>query len=364
MAFTKFALLLSFLGTGACAPHFESAPPAANPSAAPPSSSSVGRAPELPPSLPPLPLESPPRAPSAPDTSVEPDPTGAELAEIIAARLLEGEAAPGSSGLPAPRSERDNNPFALVRPADEIAAEGPEFVLSPSGREFAFVRAEGGKYPELWIADRDGDNARLLVDLSVTESTLVDGERGTIPSESLFAPSFSADGRSLYFQTDGWATSLALYSVRSNGGGVRFVKDANGYFVIRQCRRRSLVGSLIAYRHSYSELPASAVDWYFLLDPGGKQLGVVGDGPESVDRFLEKACGLGRAPEELKGFPGCDGQVLRYEPKRFLDGGVLELFYWVSIKDARRPFNQWSEDWLGPLGVEEARATLEENCAK
>jgi hypothetical protein len=320
--------------------------------------------PELPRDLPPLDLEFRPPPAVAPEPA---DPSGEDLALRIAARLLDGAAAEDGPALPVPRSEADNNPFALVRPADEIAEEGPAFVLSADEKRFVFVRPEGDVFPELWIADIDGLNARRLVDLRTSVSTLPEGESGTIPSASLFAPAFSADGRHVYFQTDGWATSLALYSVSLKDAGVRFVSDANGFFVIRQCEKKSLVGNLIAYRHSYSELPLSAVDWYFLLDASGKKLGVVGDSPGSVDRYLEKTCGLGRAPARLKALPGCDGEVLRYEPKRFLDGSVIELLYWVSIKDARRrPRGDGSDgEWLGaPMGPAEAEASLAERCEK
>jgi hypothetical protein len=279
---------------------------------------------------------------------------------------LEG-ASPEDGGLPAPRSEADNNPFAMVRSAQELAEEDEGVVLSPDGASFAFVRAESGSHHELWIADLDGSNARLLVDLRTSVGKLAEGETGLIPSDHLFAPAFSADGRSVYFQTDGWATSLALYSVNVKERRFRFVTDANGFMVIRKCSKKSLVGSLIAYRHSYSELPLRAVDWYFLLDASGKRLGVVGDAPESVDRFLEKTCGHGRAPAGLKSLPGCDGEVLRYEPERFLDGTVLELFYWVSIANSRRPLRgSWSDgEWLGaPMGPGEAEASLAERCEK
>ncbi len=153
----------------------------------------------------------------------------------------------------------------------------------------------------------------------------------------------------------------------AKGGDLRFVSDANGYFVLRKCEKRSLVGSLIAYRHSYSELPVSTVDWYFLLDPRGRSSAWWATRPESVDRFLEKTCGLGRAPARLKARPGCEGEVLRYEPKRFLDGSVLELFYWVQVKDARRPLvGNWSDgEWMGtPMGPAEAEASLAERCEK
>src|SRR6476659_8119154 len=85
-----------------------------------------------------------------------------------------------------------------------------------------------------------------------------------------------------------------------------------------------------------------AVDWYFLLDAAGKPRGIVGPEPDSVDRFLANRCGASvPAPESIPKLlltrPGCNDMVLRYEPKRFLDGTQLELFYWVNERDAFRP---------------------------
>jgi hypothetical protein len=357
---SQLGIIVGALSFSAC-----SAPPRAK---APPLRAAIRtepREPDLPPELPRLDLEfrSPP--PAAPAREPTP-PSGEELARELAARLLEG-ASPEDGGLPPPRSEADNNPFAIVRSARELAEEEEGFVLAPDRASFAFIRPEYGSYHELWIADVDGSNARLLVDLRTSIGKLAEGETGLVPSDHLFAPTFSADGLYVYFQTDGWATSLALYSVSVEHRRFRFVSDANGFMVIRQCTKKALVGSLIAYRHSYSELPMSAVDWYFLLDPSGKRLGVVGDDPENVDRFLEKTCGFGRAPARLKQLPGCEGEVLRYEPKRFLDGSVLELFYWVSSANARRPLRgNWSDgEWLGaPMGPAEAEASLSERCEK
>ncbi len=358
---SQLGLVLCAFFFGACA-----APPRAKEPKPRPAIQSEPREAGLTSQLPPLELEFRPPAPAEPPAT-EPTPsTGEELAHEIAARLLEG-ASPEDGELPRPRSQADNNLFALVRSAQELAEEDEGFVLSPDGASFAFVREEYGSHHELWIADLDGSNARLLVDLRTSVGKLPDGETGLIPSDHLFAPTFSADGRSVYFQTDGWATSLALYSVNIKERRFRFVTDANGFSVIRQCAKKSLVGSLIAYRHSYSELPLSAVDWYFLLDASGKNLGVVGDAPENVDRFLEKTCGLGRAPARLTSLPRCDGEVLRYEPRRFLDGTVLELFYWVSIANARRPLRgDWSDgEWIGaPMGLAEAEASLAERCEK
>jgi hypothetical protein len=293
--------------------------------------------------------------------------SGSDLALQFAHELADGAKAV-SLEVPVPRSPYDNNPFSLVRSADDIALEERDgFVISHDKKWIAFAVPEDSHVPALWIARADGTEAREIVHLARTNATLQDGSAGVIPSESLFSLAFSADDRSLYFQTDGWATSLALYSVNVKDGSVRFVVDANGYFVVDACRKRSLVGNLIAYRHSYVELQ-SAVDWYYLLAPSGRELGAIGPGPEYVERFLSKECGAPKpapVPPQLLRRPGCDGMLLRYEPRRFLDGSVLPRFYWVRKEDAFRAFERLDVEARGlPLDVADAEASLAERCKR
>jgi hypothetical protein len=218
------------------------------------------------------------------------------------------------------------------------------------------------------VANIDGSNARQVVDLANSRATTPEGTTDLIASDALFSPSFSADGRLLYFQTDGWATSLALYSVNLRTGAISFVTDANGYEVISECRDASLVGSLVTYRHSYSEMPLSAVDWYFLQDKNGKRRGVIGPTEENVERFLTNRCGAPAArasvPAYLKQQPGCDGFVLLYRPKRLLDGTELPVFFSVAKEDAARPFESLDIEQQGmALYLEDAGELLRERCA-
>jgi hypothetical protein len=309
---------------------------------------------------------------SAPATADEPvgsalPPSGEDLARQFAGALAGGDAAM-SLGVPVPRSPYDNNPFALVRSSTDIAADEHEsFVVSPDKKHIAFIVPEGSSFPAIWLARADGGDARELVHLARTPAKSPDGEEGLIPSESLFSLAFSPDAREIYFQTDGWATSLALYAVDVKSGNVRFIVDANGYFVIESCRRTSRTGNIVAYRHSYTEL-ASAVDWYFLLDRTGKQIGALGPAQENVQRFLWSECGPPKpvpVPAKLRSRPGCDGSVLRYEPRRFLDGSVLPRFCWVDENDAFRRFESLDIERRGlPLDIAEAERSLRERCGK
>lgn len=292
---------------------------------------------------------------------------GEELAEQFAFALADG-AEPAALGVPVPRSPYDNNLFSLVRGSTELAAEEHEsFALSHDRKRIAYVVQEGAAFPALWVAGANGSGAHEVVHLSRTNAKLPDGTEGPIASESLFSIAFSPDDREIYFQTDGWATSLALYAVDVKAGNVRFVVDTNGYFVLDSCRRSPRVGSIVAYRHSYAEL-GSAVDWYFLLDRSGKEIGALGPAPENVQRFLWSECGPPKpvaVPPKLRARPGCDGMLLRYEPRRFLDGSVLPRFYWVAENDAFRRFESLDVERRGvPLSVAEATTSLAERCGK
>lgn len=304
-------------------------------------------------------------APATADEPVGDAATGPELARQFATALA-GGGDPAALGVPHPRSPDDNNLFSLVRPSTEIADEEHEsFVVSHDREWIAYVVPEGGHFPALWLAKADGSDAREIAHLSRTKAKLPDGTEGPIATASLFSIAFSPDDRELYFQTDGWATSLALYAVELKTGTVRFVVDANGYFLIESCRRASRIGSIVAYRHSYTEL-ASAVDWYFLLDRSGKEIGALGPAQENVHRFLGSERGPPKpitVPAKLRARPGCDGLVLRYEPRRFLDGSVLPRFYWVAENDAFRRFESLDIERRGlPLDVEDAASALEERC--
>ncbi len=315
--------------------------------------------------------ETPHPAPTSPDGAQLPDERalddmgGIELAQMLASKALADEL-PNGDGLPRPRSASDNNPFALVRSSSDMAKDTAQIVTSHDGKRLAYLVSRGGVLRSLWVANRDGTEAREVVSLDGSVATLPEGDKGTIPSEALFSPSFSADDKSVYFQADGWATSMALYSVDLKSGAVRFVSDANGYEVIGQCRDKSLVGSIIAYRHSYSELPLGAVDWFFLLGQSGKAQGALGPTEENVERFLHNRCGDAQraaVPALLKQRPGCNDFVMVYKPKRFLDGTELPLFFSVPADKANRPFESLDVEDVGlAFDVDEAKSILLDQC--
>jgi hypothetical protein len=268
------------------------------------------------------------------------DPPAAELARLLAAELKQSSRADllgRAQGLPAPRDPNDNNPGNLVLPGIELAARELPFAMAHDRKHFAFVRREG-EAGTLWLAAVDGNHLQQLFDPERDKAKLHDG-RGLLPSAVLFDVQFSADDRAIYFQSEQWATSAALYRLELGRRQPSFVIDANGYRVLSDCTKRpALNGSLIAYRHTYDTLLASACDVYALVSAQGRSQGLIGPEPTNVVRFLQGACTDTKpelppaplVPERLKKFPPCQVGVLRYAPVRFLDGTELPVFYVVG----------------------------------
>jgi hypothetical protein len=281
-----------------------------------------------------------------------------------------GDAVSEGATLPAPPSADDHNLFGLVRSAADLAQQGSHRLASPDGERVVFVQPEGprGK-PSLWVSRKDGGEARKLVDVETTQ--VENPPRGITLGEAsgIFDLSFSPDGKKVYFQTDGWATSLALYVVEIDGAKLRFVRDANGYAVIRACTDTKQIGRLIILQHSYFDpIPTGPVDWYFLIDEQGQRLGIVGPEPENVERFMAKRCGVGVAPPDppkaevpprLRASRlNCGGHVVKYNPLQFLDGTGLELFF-VTDKERLKAEQSPVPD---VLSLTEAEPFVNANC--
>ena len=325
--------------------------PAPSTAAAPPAASAVSK-PALPSASAPVSVSAPAVAASAPTHSSPDllseadalpnvvDPPAPELARRLATELRQSSEADllgRAKALPAPRDPNDNNPGSLVLPGIELAARELPVAVSHDRKHFAFVRRDG-ESGTLWLATIDGNHLQQLFDPEHDQAKLQEG-RGLLPSAALFDVQFSADDRAIYFQSEEWATSAALYRLELGQRQPTFVIDANGYRVLSDCAKRpTLNGSLIAYRHTYDTLLASAYDVYALVSSRGKSQGLIGPEPRNVVRFLQGACTSTKpelppapaVPQRLKAFPPCQVGVLRYAPVHFLDGTELPVFYVVG----------------------------------
>ena len=265
------------------------------------------------------------------------DPPAAELAQRFA-RSLSADPLASETALPAGREPNDNNPGSLVRSAEDLAGASLPFSLSHDKRQLVFIRRDAGS-SSIWLAAADGSLVRQIFDPKIDRVKLPDGKLRIMSSTGVFGVRFSRDDKTVFFQTDGWATSLALYRLNLRARTVAFVIDTNGYSIVEQCpERHQLEGSIVAYRHSYDTLLATALDIYFLTDAAGRALGTLGLEPENVDRYLHNQCAPPPTqpaptvvvPPRLKSLPRCGEGFLRYAPVHFLDGSELSVFYVVK----------------------------------
>ena len=166
-----------------------------------------------------------------------------------------------------------------------LTAEGKDSApaLDPAKRRIVFVRATPGKKvstgsgeveaTELRIMDVDGKNTAVILrgaDDPKVERVLADFQ----------SPQFSPDGKTIYFLGSAWATSGAIHAFDLTTKKVRFVCPGNDLEVVPG---GEYAGNLLVQQHRYF-LGGGSYDWYWLLHPDGKEIGVVG---ETTENFRE-----------------------------------------------------------------------------
>ena len=166
--------------------------------------------------------------------------------------------------------------------------------LSPDGHLIAFVRRTPGdtvetslggeERTELWVARTDGTRVRRLVR----------GRGGVEPQATLAGmanPAFSPDGRTIYFESEGWVTSGGLHAVDLATSTERFVCAANGFEVLSRGRYR---GYLLVAQHRYRA--SGSYDGTWIVSPAGHtlKLAALEEAPDAAARLA--AVRAGRAP--------------------------------------------------------------------
>jgi Tol biopolymer transport system component len=189
--------------------------------------------------------------------------------------------------------------------------------LSPDGSRVVFVRDEDhrGLSPkigdavgpefgrsQLWICGVRPRSAPTLLLDSPTE----------VKNRAFFgfyAPQFSANSESIYFQIAFSATSPAIARLSLESRKVYFIADALRFSVIPVDRYR---GDLIAQVHR-PKMGGGYYDWFYLLTPDGQEVGVIGQGKSDVYDFLQLYVGDVSRCEAWSGseWMTCIGQIRR-----------------------------------------------------
>ncbi len=98
-----------------------------------------------------------------------------------------------------------------------------------------------------------------------------------IPDEipNIYGATFSSDDKTLYFITDYYVVSDAIFAVDLNNKQVRFITGGNYVDVIRQGKYKDY---LITNQHRYYHDQDGSYDYYYITDPSnGKDVEVLGD---------------------------------------------------------------------------------------
>ena len=166
-------------------------------------------------------------------------------------------------------------------------------VLSPDGRIVVFTRGR----PQDQDAEDCSDDSAAKVELWAVGAD-GRGERKLLDSRSAKDPKFqvchfgnkqfSSNGKRLYFESKGWATSAALHMYDFASGKERFVAPENDYLVLANCERGEYRDAIAVGQHRYFVFGGS-YDWYWLLSADGtKELGPLGENLA----MAKEECGL------------------------------------------------------------------------
>ena len=136
--------------------------------------------------------------------------------------------------------------------------------LSPDGKTIVFVRSNSdGSDPDyapddIWLMDTSGKNQRVAVKAhpaSKPEDTL----------SGLSTPTFTPDGKLIYFVSAAWATSDAVHVLDIKTGKTGFLSDGNTFKLVPSGK---YAGYLILSKHKYFA-GGGTYDFYWLISPLG-----------------------------------------------------------------------------------------------
>lgn len=175
-------------------------------------------------------------------------------------------------------------------------------ILNPSGTWICFVRnlyqcdkdkctplkgvdvKDGNLKQELWRVKTNGQNAAMLF-LS-KESAGVVGDNQSYSFASIENIQFSPSGDKVYFETPNWVTSAGLHVMNADGSGEKLLGAGNDTKIILSSsgvdseKHNGYQGYIVTDQHRYWYFGGS-YDWYYLFTPDFKEVGPLGDDPNS-----------------------------------------------------------------------------------
>jgi len=149
--------------------------------------------------------------------------------------------------------------------------------LAPDGTKVVFVRKANASASEFWIASVETGVSALALVKSPLE---MNGRK----FKQVFTPKFSPDGAAVYFLIPYAATTQAILKVSIAKPEPQFIVSALNFRVVPAGQYR---GDLVAQIRK-PKLAPGYYEWYWLLTPEGKEVGVVGQDEGDVALFMEQ----------------------------------------------------------------------------
>ena len=173
-----------------------------------------------------------------------------------------------------------NIDFQSPQAPPSTSFEVNEVVTAPGGRTNYYIKT-------LPDRNKSGDPKMVIeatYDLNTTSNILLTSKPANDPKQNMdgFKHLFlSPDGKTLYFQTDAWATSNAVHAITIANKQVSFVAPGEIACVVLAGQYQ---GDLVIEQHRYF-VQGGSYDNLWLFDPSGKEVGLVAE-----DTDAKKVC--------------------------------------------------------------------------
>ena len=149
-------------------------------------------------------------------------------------------------------------------------------ILSPDGKSIVYIRT----VPKNGYEYKGGDSIPteiVFMDLeSKQEKVILKEEPSTDPYKTLkdfSEPLFSSDSQILYFLSNAWVTSSAVYALDLKTLKTQFIIDGNDLAIIKSGDYKNYI---VIDRHQYY-VDGGSYDYSWLVSPNGKVIGQVRD---------------------------------------------------------------------------------------
>jgi len=177
-----------------------------------------------------------------------------------------------------------------------VALDGSIFVLSADGSRLQVTSSLTDSQPDLAL---DGTKVVFVRKTDIGSEIWIAGVgSGASPARPLlkpplrimgrtfsqfFNPKFSPDGETVFFLIPFAATTQAILRILISNPEPKLVAAALNFVVVLGGQYR---GDLVAQIRK-AKLAPGFYEWYWLLTPDGKEIGIVGQDEHDVARFME-----------------------------------------------------------------------------